>query len=125
MPNPIKAFFEKKKAEAKFKLAGPGQRLGDTAAAEQQARARQEQAARAAGGSRSGGSRQPQGAAAATAAQAALARLDVNKGEDFEKKRSQAVIRAQAKKELEREKQVLKNIHCYNNFLAKFNVLCL
>lgn len=30
MPNPIKQFFEKKKAEAKFKMAGPGQKLGDT-----------------------------------------------------------------------------------------------
>ena len=38
----IKKFFEKKKVEAKFKLAGPGQKLGDaaSAAASQEARAR-------------------------------------------------------------------------------------
>ena len=34
MPNPIKEFFEKKKAQAKFKVAGPGQKLGDAASAE-------------------------------------------------------------------------------------------
>lgn len=30
----IKRFFEKKKADAKFKLAGSGQKLGDSAAAQ-------------------------------------------------------------------------------------------
>ena len=34
MPNPIKEFFDKKKAQAKFKVAGPGQKLGDAASAE-------------------------------------------------------------------------------------------
>ncbi len=108
MPNPIKAFFEKKKAEAKFKMAGPGQKLGDAAAAAEQ-RARQQQQASAQRGATSR-RQQPhqQGAAAATAAQAALARLEVRAdgGEDFERKRSQAVIRAQAQRELERERKV-------------------
>ena len=68
MPNPIKAFFEKKKTEAKFKLAGPGQKLGDAASAAEQ-RQRQQAAAAAAsqrlGGGGAGSSRQhqPMGAA--------------------------------------------------------------
>ena len=36
----IKKFFEKKKAEAKFKLAGPGQKLGDASSAASQEQAR-------------------------------------------------------------------------------------
>ena len=36
----IKKFFEKKKQEAKFKLAGPGQKLGDAKSAEAQDQAR-------------------------------------------------------------------------------------
>ena len=36
----IKKFFEKKKAEAKFKLAGPGQKLGDSQSAAAQTEAR-------------------------------------------------------------------------------------
>ena len=40
MPNPIKEFFEKKKAQAKFKVAGPGQKLGDAASAERDSAAR-------------------------------------------------------------------------------------
>ena len=36
----IKKFFEKKKAEAKFKLAGPGQKLGDASSAASQDQAR-------------------------------------------------------------------------------------
>ena len=44
MPNPIKAFFDKKKSEAKFKLAGKGQKLGDASAAEQSAAAKRDAA---------------------------------------------------------------------------------
>lgn len=100
----IKKFFEKKKTEAKFKLAGKGQKLGDTQAAAQA------QAAKASAGP----SKPPQSGTCAKnltfeqrqAAEAALAR--VNKAitsEDFDKKRSRAAIVAQAKKELDREKE--------------------
>ena len=36
----IKKFFEKKKADAKFKLAGGGQKLGDAASAQDAAQKR-------------------------------------------------------------------------------------
>ena len=36
----IKKFFEKKKTEAKFKLAGPGQKLGDAQSSASQEQAR-------------------------------------------------------------------------------------
>lgn len=36
----IKKFFEKKKTEAKFKLAGPGQKLGDAQSSATQEQAR-------------------------------------------------------------------------------------
>ena len=101
----IKKFFEKKKAEAKFKLAGQGQRLGDaqTAAAQQEARAAMAAAASARqvpSTSRAGLTAQQ-----AQAASAALNRLDQGQSGDFEKKRSQAHIRAMAQRELEEEKQ--------------------
>ena len=48
----IKRFFEKKKADAKFKLAGGGQKLGDAASAENTAQKRA--AAAASAQSRSG-----------------------------------------------------------------------
>ena len=48
----IKRFFEKKKADAKFKLAGGGQKLGDAASAENAAQKRA--AAAASAQSRSG-----------------------------------------------------------------------
>jgi len=103
----IKKFFEKKKAEAKFKLAGPGQKLGDaqSAAASQEARAARASAAaanrQAASTSRAGLTSQQ-----AQAASAALNRLDhqASSTNDFEKKRAQAHIRAMAHRELEKEK---------------------
>jgi len=102
----IKKFFEKKKAEAKFKLAGPGQKLGDahSAAASQQAKVAMASAAaasrQAASTSRAGLTSQQ-----AQAASAALNRLDHQSSQgDFEKKRSQAHIRAMAQRELEKEK---------------------
>ena len=81
MPNPIKAFFEKKKAEAKFKMAGPGQKLGDSAAAERAAADRMASAQAAiarnqASTSRSAGVAGPS-QAQQHAAQAALARLTI------------------------------------------------
>ena len=53
----IKKFFEKKKTEAKFKLAGKGQKLGDADAAAQAtaARAAATQKSQGAAGSSSGG----------------------------------------------------------------------
>ncbi|TRY67459.1 hypothetical protein TCAL_08029 [Tigriopus californicus] len=106
MPNPIKQFFEKKKAEAKFKMAGPGQKLGDTsgeAARRAQALERfQNDPQAVAGPSRP----KTVSAAQQQAAQAALSRLDSSQSTDFSKKRSQAVIRAQAMKELEKEKKI-------------------
>jgi len=102
----IKKFFEKKKAEAKFKLAGPGQKLGDaqSAAASQEAKAR---AAAAAAASRNAASTSRAGLSSqqAQAASAALNRLDQSSSGDFEKKRSQAHIRAMAHRELEKEKK--------------------
>eukprot|EP00095_Tigriopus_kingsejongensis_P004109 maker-scaffold122_size333723-snap-gene-0.19 protein:Tk04109 transcript:maker-scaffold122_size333723-snap-gene-0.19-mRNA-1 annotation:"ubx domain-containing protein 6-like" len=106
MPNPIKQFFEKKKAEAKFKVAGRGQKLGDSA---------HDEARRVAALSRlpaqphpGGSSTRPKVVSEAQqhAAQAALARLNTSDKEDFTKKRSQAVIRAQAMKELAKEKEI-------------------
>lgn len=77
MPNPIKEFFAKKKRDAKFKLAGPGQKLGDSAMAEQQAVARR-QAAEARQGQRmvGGPSGRANTAASLSAANAALARYE-------------------------------------------------
>ena len=48
MPNPIKAFFEKKRADSKFKRAGPGSKLGDAASAQQSAAAKRDAAIAAA-----------------------------------------------------------------------------
>ena len=74
----IKKFFEKKKAEAKFKLAGPGQKLGDaqSAAAQNQSRL----AAINAAGSRAGPSTQRVGLSApqSQAASAALNRYNAS-----------------------------------------------
>ena len=104
----IKKFFETKRAEAKFKRAGPGQKLGNahSAAAQDQARL----AALNAAQSRAGPSTQRSGLSApqSQAASAALNRLQTTSldNSDFKKKRSQAAIRAMAKKELEKERQV-------------------
>jgi len=124
MPNPIKAFFEKKKAEAKFKLAGPGQKLGDAhSAAEQTANRR---AVASAATNRAGpsatGQHRPASAAQASAAQAALSRLNVSdRDDDFAKKRSQAAIRAQVQKELEAEKKVLSRIAITISVITAFS----
>jgi len=110
----IKAFFQKKKADAKFKLAGGGQKLGDAAAAEDAAQKRaaaQTSAQNRAGPSGRNQSQLNQGQK--LAASAALNRVAKNQNEssdDFEKRRSQAAIRAQAKKELEKEQDVKKEI---------------
>ena len=74
MPNPIKAFFEKKKSDAKFKLAGKGQKLGDAAAAENAALARRQAAANQSQTAAAAGPRPGPSGAQMNAAQAALAR---------------------------------------------------
>ena len=67
MPNPIKEFFEKKKAQAKFKVAGPGQKLGDAASAERDS-ARRRADAEAAARHRAGAG-QPHAGSSRSAAQ--------------------------------------------------------
>ena len=110
MPNPIKAFFDKKKAEARFKSAGPGQKLGDSSQAAANAAARREHAAavaqQRAQGAAAGPSREMSNAQR-NAAQAALSRISQDQERaDFSKSRSQAAIRAQALKQMEQEKKV-------------------
>ena len=103
----IKKFFEKKKTEAKFKLAGPGQKLGDarTHNAERQARLDQAQAsASVPGPSAKRGAMSDQQRAAAAAAMSRLSGQGSSSSGDYEKRRSQAAIRAMAQKELEKEK---------------------
>ena len=51
----IKKFFEKKKTDAKFKMAGSGQKLGDSAAAQASASQRAAKMAEAAAHRSSGG----------------------------------------------------------------------
>jgi len=101
----IKKFFEKKKVEAKFKLAGPGQKLGDAQSDAASKAARE--AALAAAVNRQGPSTSRAGLTSqqASAASAALNRISASPSEAFDKKRSQAHIRAMAQKELEKERQ--------------------
>ncbi|XP_057378920.1 UBX domain-containing protein 6-like [Daphnia carinata] len=90
----IKKFFEKKKADTKFKLAGEGHRLNEPVQPPTVNRSAQSQ-------SRSEASTS---AAQQQAAAAALARLEKKK-DPTPQQRSAAIIRAQALKELELEKQ--------------------
>ena len=68
MPNPIKEFFEKKKAQAKFKVAGPGQKLGDAASNAERDSARRRADAEAAARHRAGAG-QPHAGSSRSAAQ--------------------------------------------------------
>jgi len=92
----IKDFFKKKKADAKFKLAGGGHKLGETSAtpppskpAKQQERAHPSQSSQQAGA-------------------AALNRMvsQEQKDVDFQKARQKAMIREKARKELERDQKI-------------------
>ena len=69
MPNPIKEFFEKKKAQAKFKVAGPGQKLGDAASNAERDSARRRADAEAAARHRAGAAGQPHAGSSRSAAQ--------------------------------------------------------
>jgi len=96
----IKDFFKKKKAEAKFKLAGGGQRLGDASQAAARAapsRPRQQQEQRA----HPSQSSQHAGAAALNRL-ASKERQEV----DVTRARQQARIREQARQEIEREAKI-------------------
>jgi len=102
MSGKIKDFFKKKKVEAKFKLAGGGNKLGELSSSQQ-------------GGSASG-SRQQKPAAvrqhpsssAQQAGAAALNRINqsTSADEDFKKNRQRALIKEQARRELEREQKI-------------------
>ncbi|CAG4980752.1 unnamed protein product [Colias eurytheme] len=91
MAEKIKKFFQKKKADAKFKLAGPGHRLSESSISNQSVR-REEPVVK-----RSGLSEESK-----VAAEAALARLSL-KRDNPAFNTSLAAIRAQVKRELESE----------------------
>ncbi|XP_045506943.1 UBX domain-containing protein 6 [Colias croceus] len=91
MAEKIKKFFQKKKADAKFKLAGPGHRLSESSISNQSVR-REEPVVK-----RSGLSEESK-----VAAEAALARLS-QKRDNPAFNTSLAAIRAQVKRELESE----------------------
>ncbi|XP_041972454.1 UBX domain-containing protein 6 [Aricia agestis] len=93
MADKIKKFFQKKKADAKFKLAGPGHKLSETTVRNQPSNSKQAPAPQ-----RSGLSEESK-----LAADAALARLQ-QKREHPAFNTSLAAIKAQVKKELETEK---------------------
>ncbi|XP_038218056.1 UBX domain-containing protein 6 [Zerene cesonia] len=92
MAEKIKKFFQKKKADAKFKLAGPGHRLSESSISSQSVVRREEPAVK-----RSGLSEESK-----VAAEAALARLS-QKRDNPAFNTSLAAIRAQVKRELESE----------------------
>jgi len=111
----IKRFFEKKKADAKFKLAGGGQKLGDAASAQDAAQRRAAALASAQNRAGPSGHRNQsqlnQGQRlAASAALNRVAKSQNESADDFEKRRSQARIREQAKKELEKEQEIQREI---------------
>ena len=96
----IKEFFKKKKTEAKFKLAGGGQKLGASSSSKpapqpmrQQERAHPSQSSQQAGA-------------------AALNRLtsQEQKDADFQKARQKAMIKERARKEIEREQKIEEEI---------------
>lgn len=94
MADKIKKFWEKKKKEAKFRMAGPGHRLNETKAPQP-----------VISGSVSVASRAPPSAESQQAAAAALARLSGNKTDTPAFNTSLAAIQAKVKRELEAEKK--------------------
>jgi len=94
----IKDFFKKKKADAKFKLAGSGQKLGDATTASSKNVARP-----VAGSSRE---RQHPSQSAQQAGAAALNRINSEQQQDFQRNRQKALIKEQARRELEAEQEV-------------------
>lgn len=102
MAEKIKKFFAKKKADAKFKLAGPGRRLDDSSTT-------------IVGPSKQKKSNIPQRTepsdANRQAAEAALARLQSTQRKDVAFNTSLAAIQAQVRRELEAQK---KNVNVSN-----------
>ncbi|XP_046388902.1 UBX domain-containing protein 6 [Ischnura elegans] len=90
----IKKFFQKKKADAKFKLAGPGHRLNEETVRKIQPSSSHVPAARV-----------PPSAEAQQAAAAALARMEQKNTQSAAFNTSLNAIRAQVRRELEAEKQ--------------------
>uniref|UniRef100_A0A1E1W611 UBX domain-containing protein n=1 Tax=Pectinophora gossypiella TaxID=13191 RepID=A0A1E1W611_PECGO len=96
MADKIKKFFQKKKVDAKFKMAGPGHKLSESAISSQSSvTSKREQPM---GSKRSGPTEESK-----VAAEAALARLH-QKRENPKFNTSLAAIQAQVKKELENER---------------------
>lgn len=94
MADKIKKFFAKKKADAKFKLAGPGHKLNETATTTSNSHIKVPKVVK----------RSEPSAEARQAADAALTRLQSNKRETpFNT--SLAAIQAQVRRELEAEKK--------------------
>lgn len=98
MADKIKAFFRQKKAEAKFKTVGGGQKLGDSSKTSQPTTQQ----------SRKVPERQHPSQSAQQAGAAALNRVagGQEKEEDALRRRQQARIKEQARRELEKEQQV-------------------
>jgi len=95
MADKIKAFFKKKKVEAKFKMAGSGQKLGN-----QSSQPRSQSGPQSRPVERQHPSQSSQQAGAA-----ALNRLNQEPEQDFQRKRQAARIKEQARRELEQEQQ--------------------
>jgi len=97
----IKEFFKKKKTEAKFKLAGGGQKLGDASSSSKPAPkpVRQQERCHPSQSSQQAGA-------------AALNRLtsQEQKDADFQKARQKAMIKERARKEIEREQKIEEEI---------------
>lgn len=98
MADKIKKFFAKKKTDARFKLAGPGHKLNETAASSSNSRIKTPKIVK----------RSEPSAEAQQAAEAALARLQSNK-RDTPFNTSLAAIQAQVRRELEAEKKEAEN----------------
>lgn len=99
MAEKIKKFFAKKKADAKFKLAGPGHKLNESSSDNTSSKKKQTYVPQ----------RMEPSAATRQAAEAALARLSSQR-KDTHFNTSLAAIQAQVRKELEAEKkESLKN----------------
>lgn len=94
MADKIKKFFAKKKADAKFKLAGPGHKLNASTSSTNSSQIKTPYVPK----------RTEPSAEARTAAEAALTRLE-GKRKDTPFNTSLAAIQAQVKRELEAEKQ--------------------
>lgn len=97
----IKEFFKKKKSDAKFKLAGSGQKLGDATSSQP----------RQSGPSKPAPARQHPSQSAQQAGAAALNRFtSSDTGSDMQKNRQMKAIKEQARRELEAEQAVDKEV---------------